>query len=60
LRLFGFALARALGRQEWLRLAEFFIGQTVAENNFAPVLLGRPLLSVREGLARMLGREQSK
>jgi len=60
LRLFGFALARALGRQEWLRLAEFFIGQTVAENNFAPVLLGRPLLSVREGLARMLGQQQRK
>jgi uncharacterized protein YbjT (DUF2867 family) len=56
LRLFGFPLARALGRQEWLGLAEFFISQTVAENNFAPVLLGRPLLGVREGLARMLAQ----
>jgi len=60
LRLFGFPLARALGRREWLGLAEFFISQTVAENNFAPVLLGRPLIGVREGLARMLGQEQSK
>ncbi len=55
LRLGGFGLARALGRADYLRLAEFFICQTAAENNHAPVLLGRPLTTVREGVARMLG-----
>jgi uncharacterized protein YbjT (DUF2867 family) len=56
LRLGGFALARALGRAEFLRLAEFFIANTTAENNFAPVLLGRPLVSVKEGIAKMLAQ----
>ena len=55
LRLGGFALARSAGNGEFLRLAEFFIGHSAAENNLAPVLLGRPLVTVREGLARMLG-----
>jgi nucleoside-diphosphate-sugar epimerase len=55
LRLGGFALARTLGRKEFLRLAEFTIGHSATENNFAPVLLGRPLVSVAEGLSRMLG-----
>ncbi|HOX04973.1 MAG TPA: NAD-dependent epimerase/dehydratase family protein [Planctomycetota bacterium] len=60
LRLGGFALARALGRRDCLRLAEFFIAQTTAENNYAPVLLGRPLTTVAEGVARMLGQTGGK
>jgi nucleoside-diphosphate-sugar epimerase len=55
LKVIGFPLARALGRTESLRLAETFIGHSAAERNFAPVLLGRPLITLKQGLARMLG-----
>ncbi len=55
LKLVGFPLARMLGRVEALRLAEGFIGHTAAERSFSPVLLGRPMVTIEEGLARMLG-----
>lgn len=51
----GFAIARATGRTDWLRLAEVAICQTSSEANFAPTLLGRPLVKVPDGIARMLG-----
>ncbi len=54
LRLLGFPVCRALGRLETLRLAEFFIAHSAAERNFAPTLLGRPLVGVKEGISRML------
>jgi nucleoside-diphosphate-sugar epimerase len=55
LRLIGFGLTRMVGRLESLRLAETFIAHSASERNFAPVLLGRPLVTVREGLDLMLG-----
>ncbi len=59
LRLIGFPIIRAAGRLETLRLAEFFIGHSAAERNFAPALLDRPLVSVKEGIARMLGQPEA-
>lgn len=53
LRLGGLALARASGAADFLRLAEFCLASTSAEDNLAPVLLGRPLVGVEEGLARL-------
>lgn len=55
LRAVGFPLARATGRTELLRLAEVFIAHSASERNFAPVILGRPMVTVKEGLAEMLG-----
>jgi len=60
LRIAGFPLARMRGRLDALRLAETFIGHTAAEQNFSPVLLGRPLVTLEEGLARMLGTSEKK
>jgi nucleoside-diphosphate-sugar epimerase len=55
LRVMGFPLARATGRLELLRLAETLIAHTAAERNFAPALLGRPMVGVEEGIRKMLG-----
>jgi len=55
LRAVGFPLARATGRLEFLRLAEFFIGRSTAERNLAPILLGRDLVTVEEGVRKLLG-----
>ncbi len=60
LRLAGFTLSRLCGRIESLRLAETFIAHSASERNFAPVLLGRPLVSVREGLEIMLAGPEKR
>ncbi|MBW2710256.1 MAG: NAD-dependent epimerase/dehydratase family protein [Deltaproteobacteria bacterium] len=46
----GLPLLRALGRREWLSLAEKLIAHTATERNFAPALLGRDLISIENGL----------
>ncbi len=55
----GLALLRALGRREWLSLAEKLIAHTATERNFAPALLGRDLVPLKDGLNQLV-KEKTK